>query len=367
MTSAHMADDLRIFGRECRSLARAGYAVAVVGPFDRDCVLDGIRILAVRRARSRRERMTRVVLDVCRRARREDADLYHFHDPELMPVGWLLKTEGRKVIYDVHENLPMDILRSKPFVPPWLRRGLSGAALLAEWTSGQLLDGIVTVTDGFARRFPSEKTAVVQNFAAPDEVPVPDGRPHAGRDPIVVFTGGLHRTRCAVEMVDAIGLVQDRAAARLVVCGHHEEGAEALAAARPGWKHTTLTGQVRRAEVMALLGRARVALCMNAPRADYTDISTHKLYEYMLAGLPIVASDIPSWRRVLEATRCGLVVDSEQPARIADAIVTLMQDPQRAEELGRNGRAAALTRYGWAGEAEKLVRLYQRVLGKQDG
>src|SRR5262249_17937063 len=121
LTSVHSALDPRIFKKECRSLARAGFDVTVIGPYPETTVTEQVHIQPVKKYRSRVARMTRTAWHVFRQACRLDADVYHFHDPELIPVALLLRSTGKKVVYDIHEDYPKDILY-KSYLPRWSRR-----------------------------------------------------------------------------------------------------------------------------------------------------------------------------------------------------------------------------------------------------
>lgn len=127
LTSVHPALDVRIFHRECKSLARAGFEVTIIGPYSQDSVADNVRIKAVPAEGRRIARSTRAVWRIYREAVRMNADLYHFHDPELIPVGLLLRARGKTVIYDIHEDLPRDII-SKRYLPAWSRSLISWIA-----------------------------------------------------------------------------------------------------------------------------------------------------------------------------------------------------------------------------------------------
>src|SRR5438132_10977492 len=158
LTSVHPPFDKRIFEKECRTLAAAGYDVTLVAPGVEHCVVDGVRMYGVPKALTRPERMTRTTRHVLAAAIELDADLYHFHDPELIPAGFALKLRGKRVVYDVHENLPGDLLHSKDYLPAWMKPALSSGAHAVEALAGKAFDGIITISEGFARRFPDEKT-----------------------------------------------------------------------------------------------------------------------------------------------------------------------------------------------------------------
>ena len=132
--------------------------------------------------------------------------------------------------------------------------------------------------------------------------------------------------------------------------------------ARPGWDRMRYEGIVPMTRIRSLLGEARIGLVLNQPRADYLDLATNKLFEYMAAGLPVVSTDIPFWRKVLEETRCGIVVDGTDARRLADAVRWLLEHPAEAEAMGERARKAAEERYDWNSEACTLLELYQLVL-----
>ena len=122
LSSVHPPFDTRIFQKEARSLAAAGYDVTLVVPHERDEVVDGVRIVALPPAGSRLRRMLAAPSRVLRAALALRADVYHFHDPELIPVGLALKLLGKRVIYDIHEDVPKSILGKTYFRRGWCDR-----------------------------------------------------------------------------------------------------------------------------------------------------------------------------------------------------------------------------------------------------
>jgi hypothetical protein len=173
LSSVHALSGARILPKECKSLANAGYEVTFVLPHDEDGQLNGVKIKALPKPAGRLSRMTKTVWQVFREAARKKADVYHFHDPELIPVGLLLRILGKKVIYDIHEDLPKHIL-SKDYVPGGVRRPLAWLVERVENAASGHFSALVAATSAIAERFRALNcnTVVVHNFAVLDEFTV---------------------------------------------------------------------------------------------------------------------------------------------------------------------------------------------------
>ena len=365
MATVHPPFDVRVFDKHCRSLAQAGYDVTYITAHDTTEQRDGVTVKGVPKARTRLERLTRVLPNVIRAAFRENADIYHFHDVELILAGYLLKLRGKTVIYDVHENYPADVFAEKPYLPVWIRHALSASVAGAEWIAGRWFDATVAATGVIGARFPERTTAVVRNYARVAELQQGvEGPPYAQRAPVALFTGGLTPIRCAAEMCAIGNALRDIPGYQTVVVGRpNTPGYPDELKALPGWDTMRYEGIVPMARVRELLGEARVALCLNQPRADFLDLATNKLFEYMAVGLPVVSTDIPYWRQLIEETGCGIVVNGADPGELATAVRWLLEHPVEAEAMGAKGRRAAEERYNWTSEERVLLGVYDRVAG----
>jgi glycosyltransferase involved in cell wall biosynthesis len=364
LTSVHPPFDTRIFHKECKTLAQAGLETVLIVPHDRVEVVDGVRIQAVPKPRNRRVRIMRTVWQVYRAAVRERARIYHFHDSELIGVGLLLKLRGKKVIYDVHEDLPRQIL-SKQWIPKWLRKGISLLAEAVEGLGALLFDRIVTVTEPIAGRFDARKTVVVKNFPIVEEMVVESPSPYAERPPSATYVAeGITVIRGLREMVQAQSLLPDELQAQLVFAGKisppaMRENVQVL----PGWEHVQEVGYLDRQGVRDLLGQVRIGLVAHHPIVNYLDSIPVKMFEYMAAGLPVIASNFTLWREFVEGNQCGICIDPLDPTAMAEAIRWLLEHPDQAEQMGENGRKAVLTRYNWQAEARHLLTAYGELLG----
>lgn len=362
LSSVHPSFDTRIFHRECKTLARAGYEVVLIVQHERDEEVDGIRIRALTKPKNRFERMTGTLWQVYRAATKENAQVYHFHDPELIPVGILLKLKGKKVIYDVHENVPEHML-VKEWICFRLRPLIAKGASFAEWLGAKFFDGILAATPTIALRFPSSKAITLQNFPNLDELNQNDFTPYRERPPILLYLGGISEQRGAREMVSAIGLLPTHLEAQLYLAGNFSPSdLEPKIKGVVGWERTKFLGWQSRGEVAALLGRARIGLVVLHPTRSYLDSYPIKLFEYMSAGIPVIASYFPLWKEIIEGAGCGLLVNPLDPKEIAEAMGWLLEHPEEAEKMGQRGQAAVHERYNWDAEAKNLLAFYENLL-----
>ena len=365
LTSVHRSDDPRIYLKECASLAAAGFDVTLIGRGAPPTTPSDVRFISVGDAGSRATRMVLVPLRILRAAWRLKADVYHIHDPELIPVAMVLKARGGRVIYDVHEDLPRQVLY-KAYLPRPLRRVASWFASFIEKLAGLAFDGIVTVTPYIASQFPARKTIVVGNFPLLGEFADRAATPDRDRPPLVAYVGRVTPEIGGLVMARAARIVGLSRACRFVVAG---PGGDAILAEMhrqvapvnletPGW--------LDRDAVAELLGSAAVGLAVFQPLDNYTRAYPTKLFEYMAAGIPVVASDFPMYRDVIVDNDAGILVDPTDASAVARAIEELLDDPARAAEMGERGRQAVIAQYNWQSESTKLVAFYHEQIARLD-
>jgi glycosyltransferase involved in cell wall biosynthesis len=361
LTSVHKTFDVRIFHKECKSLASAGYDVTLIAPLaEGDLIRDGVKVCAVPPPRNRSERMSSTVWKVYEAAVRANAEIYHFHDPELMPVGILLKARGKRVIYDVHEDYANDV-SNKPWIPTLLRVPASAAVRACEVIFTTAFDRVIAATPTIARKFQAGKTRLVQNFPWIEEFRCSGNVPYEKREAIAVYVGGLSDHRGLREMRQAVELAAKQIPVRLVTAGQVNSGAKAEFESDRKSSLVEHKGTLGRAQVAELLARARVGLVLLHPTLNYVNAQPNKLFEYMSAGLPVIASDFPLWRKMVTSAECGLLADPLNPAAIAEALVWLLGHPAQAAEMGLNGQRAVAEKYNWEHESECLIATYAEL------
>lgn len=275
----------------------------------------------------------------------------------------LLRLAGFKIIYDVHEDVRRKIV-TKYYIPGILRYPIALMVSLLEWCAANSFNAMVPVTRKIGERFPADKTVVVRNFPIRAELAVPDPTPYHQRALGFAYVGGIEPIRGAFEMIHALGqLLKTVPGARLELAGNFsptslEHSLRRLA----GWDAVHYHGQVGRHKVAQILSRAKAGLVVLHPEPTYFESYPIKMFEYMSAGLPVIASDFPVWRRIINGAECGLLVDPLNSESIAEAMRWILDHPAEAEAMGRRGRQAVEHTYHWDTEAAKLVDLYKKLL-----
>lgn len=365
LTSVHKAFDIRIFQKECRSLAAAGHQVTFVVPHISDEVASGVQIKAIPRPSGRLARMTKTVWRALREALGQKADIYHFHDCELIPVGLLLRCRGKKVVYDIHEDAPRDML-SKDYLPAHLRQPVAWLVERVENLACGFFSGLVTATPAIADRFQrlNGRTVVIHNYPRLLELAPPAGLEWKQRAFSVAYVGGILPDRGIRQLVTAMDLLPEALGTTLKLAGEFFPASfqDELACLR-GWRRVEALGLLDRGGVAKTLGSVRAGIVPFLPEPNHIRALPHKLFEYMSAGIPVIASEFPLWHEIIEGIGCGLLVDPSSPRAIAGAIEFLMTHPEEAETMGRRGREAVEKQYNWESEQHALLHLYAELVG----
>jgi len=368
LTSVHPAFDTRIFHKEAKTLVKAGYDVTLIGQHERDETVAGVKIIAISRPKNRLHRMFGLTLKVFQLAFRQKADIYHFHDAELLPIGVLLKLFIRKrVINDIHEDIPKDILFKNwiPFYP--IRYCISKMVALIEIVGSFFFDYVIVAGEDIAEHFPKFYTKfyrlkILKNFPTTEFVYACKDNNQKRLD-VITYAGVLSRGRSIKEIVQAMDYIKREA--ELIMIGRFDTPQFEKEVKEVSGKKVKFIGQIPYMEIPKFLKEAKIGiLCFYPVPNNIEAISgrNNKIYEYMAGGLAIIASNFLKWKKVIEEGPFGITVNPKDPREIASAIDYLLDNPELLKRMGENGRRAVEESYNWGIEEKKLLNIYEKLL-----
>ena len=363
ITSAHSANDIRIFHKECVSLVEYGYEVHLVatGTLSPDAkgVIHHVLPMSLRFGRLGRTLFRS--FHAYRLAKATQATLFHIHDPELLPYALLLKRQGNYVIYDAHEDVPRDVL-TKAWIPLYLRPGIAWLIEKIENFIARRIDKVIAATPHICKRFKNVEahSVEVKNYPKLNEVSSVFSKKRLDSDlPTLCYVGVISQKRGIVEMIKAV----ETLAARLILAGTFiDSKTEKLVRDLPGWSNVDFRGSVSRQVIADIFSESQIGLCVLHPSVTYIESLPIKLFEYMSAGLPVVSSNFLNWRTIVEQTNSGLCVDPMNVSEIIDAIKWILDNPEEAKKMGENGINAVENNYNWDTEADSLSSVYYQLI-----
>lgn len=386
ISSHHQLNDGRVFYRECRSMAKAGFDVSLVIPHSVDETIDEVKVCAIPRYRNRLERFLIMPWRAVSRALKTDADIYHFHDPELMLPGLWLRLRGKAVIYDIHEDFSQAAL-VREWVPNWFRKSLSTGYGLVEKTISHAFH-LVIAERYYARKFP-RSTEVLNH---PDLDLMQDLR-EMERDfqaltrPRLIYTGSVTASRGAIHHARLVAGLDDGELYLVGYCRAEvkdqlleavpenryvsiaEDGTEQVLHDPAGARSTVflvgLDRYVAPQDIWHYLGQEWTAgLAIFPDTEHYREKELTKFFEYMLAALPCIVSDFPTWRELVQDNQVGFAVPPDEVAPAVAAVHRLMADPAHERAMGHRGRQLVIERYNWTEQAKNLAQLYRSIMAK---
>lgn len=363
LSTVHPWDDNRICRKICASLAEAGYDVVLMAReanSDASVVPEGVELHVLPNPRNRIFRGL-MSLGVWKRARRLRPDIIHFHDPELIPAALLLRFMGYKTIYDVHEDYPEKI-KTKTWLPAPLRLICSIGMKILESLGSACFSSTFVVTDHLQERFSNGKTRLLRNYPLRSEtLPVHLDKPAPLPRPLI-YVGGLDAERGLVEMLKGFEAANTPCRS-LELLGTTPDPAMNLhldSASKSD--RIVVHGWCTREVVKNRLTNALAGLVLLQATETYVESLPTKMFEYMAAGVPVIASDFPLWRRIIETHGCGILVDQSSPADVGAAIDWMYENPEDARKMGENGRRAIRDQLNWESESTKLHQVYAGIL-----
>lgn len=359
ITSAHSRYDVRIFVKECVSLAKSGYDVTlIVNDNNPDEINEGVKIISTKfKPKNRLERFSNSKKLLLSKALEVDADIYHLHDPDLLPLGNKIKKMDKKIIFDSHESVPEQIM-DKPWIPKVLRGCVSRLYTKYEKNSLKNYDAVISVTPHIVERLLkiNLNTVMVTNY------PIIDFKSKVSRDPnnSICFAGGISDQWSHDKIIKAIENIDG---VEYILAGVGTKEYMDLLQSLPGWNKVNYVGKVPHQEVKNIYSKSSVGMALNYSNQAKGEgtLGNTKLFEFMEAGLPVICSDYRLWKEIVEGNNCGICVNPNDIDAITKAIRYILNNPKKAKIMGDNGRKVAIEKYNWGTQEKVLLSLYGKL------
>ena len=266
---------------------------------------------------------------------------------------------GKTVIFDSHEDVPRQIL-AKTYIPAVLRKIVSNLFEKYELYVCKQIDGIVTVIEHIKNVFTQadiKNVAVVKNFPSRDDVIAAN---KSEKENAVCYVGGISRERGISDIVKAMNSVDSK----LYIAGSVSDVYKEQLIELNTSGNIEFTGFLSKSDVEELYSKCKVGLCVLHPTPNHINSLAIKIFEYMSCGIPVVCSNFPVWKGIIEKYDCGICVEPQSIEEISDSIIFLLNNPERAKEMGENGRIAVARELNWETQVETLITFYRLIQEK---
>ncbi len=361
ITSAHKSDDVRVFHKECVSLAEAGFDTYLVASGD-SREEKGVKVVGVGAPPKKRlERATKFAKKVVKKALELDAEVYHLHDPELLRFVPKLSKKGKKVIFDSHENVA-DSISDKQYLPKYLRSVIKFFYTRFEKNRLKKCTCVISVTPRICEYLQTVSKKVFQVTNYPRLSPLPEAKNKDKK--LFCFAGGVSPQWNHSVVLEALESAGDGDASYRIFGNGSDAYVESLKASKGAGfldfrgkiDHTLVNGELAN----SVCGMALCSYSNNTGNKRGT-LGNTKLFEYMMAGIPVICTDFDLWKEIVEKHRCGICVPPKDPSAVAEAVKYIISNPDRAAEMGRNGYEAAKELYNWSTQEKILTDIYNSI------
>ena len=359
-TSVHAWNDIRIYKKMCVSLAKNGFEVILIAPNAEEGIHEGVQVISVpAETGSRLKRVLKTAKLVYQKALEVDADLYHFHDPELLRFGKKLAKKGKKVIYDSHEDVPADILYKDWIKSSLLRKLVSKVYNFYEKRIIRKLAGIISVSEPITAKFNHPRTATIKNYPLVDKI-----AQYAGLKSVeqlkLNYSGGMSQIRGIKELLQAVEYMKTDVT--LVITGvWQSENYRIECEALNGWKKVDFRGFVSLEENYKIISECHIGVVNLMPVGNNLKSLPIKTYEYFACGLVVQMSDLDFWKE--EFGDHAFYHDPYQPKELAKKLDYLAENRDLLEKWAESGKNFIIKERSWKSQHELLVAFYNKLLG----
>ena len=365
LTTVHHPYDPRIYYKQCMSLYEAGYDVTLIAKktsSQNDNNQNKIKHIPLKNYQSRFKRMIFGSIDLFKKAKKENAKMYVFHDPELLFIGWLLKKRDNIVIYDIHEDYVTSILQ-KEYLPKWIRKFIAKMYRIIEKILIKRME--ISLAEKYYKEIYKEGTCIL-NYPLLEDIKHVNTVENNVIENKLLYTGNVTEDRGALIQAE-IPNINENVDVYFVGKCSAELANSMYTVAGKRKDQINIEGIEKFIEKEQMEDTYNdhhwiAGIALFPPTDHYKKKELTKFFEYMNAGLPILCSNFPKWKEFIDTYKCGITVDPYDKNAIYSAIEQLRNDVKLNREMGKNGKTAIVEKLNWKVEEAKLLNWYEQLI-----
>lgn len=360
-STVHRRMDTRVLLKECSSIANdpiftCNLFLADGGPEE---IYNGVKIESVPRPKTKIHRIIFSQAQMFFKLIKTKSDIYHFHDPELIFTGLMLRVMGRKVIFDIHEDFPGQ-LQSKVYLNRPTLLMLSKLYALFEAVSIKFFSYNITVNETIQKRLQrsTKRVEVIYNYPIISEF-INIEHNWLSKERTICYVGGVTRIRGLKSLVEATKFSNTK----LLLGGSFDEKKfEEELKSLPEWKsNVTYFGQVTREQMFDIFKKSNLGIIPFLPEPNHVNATPNKFFEYLSAGLPIVISNFEKWQIFINKHEVGKTFNPGDSEDLGRAINVLLSDLNSLKTMSDKSRTLVIEKRNWDNEYAKIKKLYQQI------
>lgn len=363
-SSLHQWDDPRIFYKQCSSLVKYYKLTLIAVTKNNSFQKDKIQIIGLTKPKSIFHRLINAI-KIVREVFKGNYAIFHFHDPELLWVGFTAKLFGKKVIFDIHENI-LGIVQMRSWIPIIIKKPLSLFILLLEKFAQRIFDGTILAVKPFLKHFKNyNNTIIVQNFVRVESFSTVQLKP---KDPTIIYVGSVTYSRGILDLVNVVVELQKMdPTVKLIIMGRipdqdFERKLNNLKRLAPLPENIQFLGHINFLQLKKYIYSATVGIIPLHPNENYLFSYPTKIFDYMNWGLPYVYSDIPYWVKTFSDKCGGISFEACNKIDLIEKIEKILYDKNLWSRLSKDCRNN-IQKFNWNTEEIKLLRLYNIIDG----
>ena len=359
LTTVHTRYDTRIFLKQCCSLAKKKEYEIILFVADGlgEEKINNVRIIDLGKPKNKIKRLFFAPFKAIRELKKLNPHIIHIHDPELIFSGIFFRFLNIKVIYDVHEDYPKQVM-SRYYLPFFLRKSLSIIITILDYLLLWKFSFIITATDSIKKSLinKSNKVMTINNYPIIEKMIINKKQKNS-----LVYVGLISEIRGIRELIQSLSN-SDKISALNLIGNFSNEKLYNDVKKYDGWKKVKYYGKLERSEVKKILSKSEVGIVTFHPEPNHVESQPNKLYEYMESGLPVIISNFKKWKNIINKYKCGVVVDPLNINDISKAYDKIFDNKNLLFKMSINSRKSIENNFSWKNEEMNLFKIYKKIL-----